>query len=214
MKVLLHFHSIFSLCCCNQGCGLEIEPASHKRTSYWFPLLLESSSMIFRFLNALVGFGLFDRGFLVVGSCVEIGIPMLILFIALSQELRYQNQHKVYQSIHIGLKETSLAVSSMELSIKIWDLDVIDAVQPCMVLGGISEKKKGKKVLGLEVCADTIVGNAMLRGISGGQRKLLTTGEVLVGSARALFMDEISTGLDSSTTFSNCELTKASHPLS
>ncbi|RYR03043.1 hypothetical protein Ahy_B06g081876 isoform C [Arachis hypogaea] len=57
------------------------------------------------------------------------------------------------------------------------------------------------KVLGLEVCADTIVGNAMLRGISGGQRKLLTTGEVLVGSARALFMDEISTGLDSSTTF-------------
>ncbi|KAL4301122.1 hypothetical protein AHAS_Ahas17G0269300 [Arachis hypogaea] len=177
------------------GCGLEIEPASHKRTSYWFPLLLESSSMIFRFLNALVGFGLFDRGFLVVGSCVEIGIPMLILFIALSQE-------------------TSLAVSSMELSIKIWDLDVIDAVQPCMVLGGISEKKKGKKVLGLEVCADTIVGNAMLRGISGGQRKLLTTGEVLVGSARALFMDEISTGLDSSTTFSNCELTKASHPLS
>ena len=72
----------------SQGCGLEIEPASHKRTSYWFPLLLESSSMIFRFLNALVGFGLFDRGFLVVGSCVEIGIPMLILFIALSQYLK------------------------------------------------------------------------------------------------------------------------------
>ncbi|MED6160299.1 DUF1279 superfamily [Stylosanthes scabra] len=37
---------------------------------------------------ALVGFGLFDRGFLVVGSCVEIGIPMLILFIALSQYLK------------------------------------------------------------------------------------------------------------------------------
>ncbi|KAJ1426138.1 Xanthine/uracil/vitamin C permease [Sesbania bispinosa] len=34
---------------------------------------------------ALVGFGLFDRGFLVVGTCVEIGIPMLILFIACSQ---------------------------------------------------------------------------------------------------------------------------------
>ncbi|QHO46516.1 uncharacterized protein DS421_6g188130 [Arachis hypogaea] len=35
----------------SQGCGLEIEPASHKRTSYWFPLLLESSSMIFRDLS-------------------------------------------------------------------------------------------------------------------------------------------------------------------
>ncbi|KAK7245297.1 hypothetical protein RIF29_40136 [Crotalaria pallida] len=57
------------------------------------------------------------------------------------------------------------------------------------------------RILGLEVCADTIVGNAMLRGISGGQRKRVTTGEMLVGPAKALFMDEISTGLDSSTTF-------------
>ncbi|KAL6208156.1 hypothetical protein ACLB2K_019107 [Fragaria x ananassa] len=57
------------------------------------------------------------------------------------------------------------------------------------------------KVLGLEVCADTMVGDQMRRGISGGQRKRLTTGEMLVGPARALFMDEISTGLDSSTTF-------------
>ncbi|XP_027349852.1 pleiotropic drug resistance protein 1-like isoform X2 [Abrus precatorius] len=57
------------------------------------------------------------------------------------------------------------------------------------------------RILGLEICADTIVGNAMLRGISGGQRKRLTTGEMLVGPAKALFMDEISTGLDSSTTF-------------
>ncbi|GJW75931.1 nucleobase-ascorbate transporter 2, partial [Tanacetum coccineum] len=29
---------------------------------------------------ALAGFGLFDRGFPVVGRCVEFGIPMLILF--------------------------------------------------------------------------------------------------------------------------------------
>ncbi|EHA8591174.1 putative nucleobase-ascorbate transporter 9 [Cocos nucifera] len=34
---------------------------------------------------ALVGLGLFDRGFPVVGRCVEIGLPMLILFIAFSQ---------------------------------------------------------------------------------------------------------------------------------
>ena len=91
------------------------------------------------------------------------------------------------------------------------------------------------QILGLEVCADTVVGNAMLRGISGGQRKRVTTGkinltsflkgilfgyvkvdyiwqtinnyasintgEMLVGPDKALFMDEISTGLDSSTTF-------------
>ncbi|KAK8525005.1 hypothetical protein V6N12_029855 [Hibiscus sabdariffa] len=57
------------------------------------------------------------------------------------------------------------------------------------------------KILGLEVCADTMVGDEMLRGISGGQRKRVTTGEMMVGPAKALFMDEISTGLDSSTTF-------------
>ncbi|XP_078168191.1 ABC transporter G family member 36-like isoform X7 [Carex rostrata] len=57
------------------------------------------------------------------------------------------------------------------------------------------------KILGLDICADIMVGNDMIRGISGGQRKRVTTGEMLVGPARALFMDEISTGLDSSTTF-------------
>ncbi|XP_077211741.1 pleiotropic drug resistance protein 1-like [Tasmannia lanceolata] len=57
------------------------------------------------------------------------------------------------------------------------------------------------KILGLEICADIFVGDEMLRGISGGQKKRVTTGEMLVGPARALFMDEISTGLDSSTTF-------------
>jgi hypothetical protein len=34
------------------------------------------------------------------------------------------------------------------------------------------------KLLGLDICADTIVGNEMLRGISGGQKKRVTTGEL------------------------------------
>ncbi|KAL0905672.1 hypothetical protein M5K25_024110 [Dendrobium thyrsiflorum] len=57
------------------------------------------------------------------------------------------------------------------------------------------------KILGLEICADTMVGDSMIRGISGGQKKRVTTGEMLVGPSKALFMDEISTGLDSSTTY-------------
>lgn len=32
------------------------------------------------------------------------------------------------------------------------------------------------KVLGLDVCADTVVGSEMLRGVSGGQKKRVTTG--------------------------------------
>lgn len=61
------------------------------------------------------------------------------------------------------------------------------------------------RLLGLENCADTIVGNAMLRGISGGQKKRVTSGEVMVGPMRVLYADEISTGLDSATTFDICE---------
>ncbi|KAH6797602.1 pleiotropic drug resistance 6 [Perilla frutescens var. hirtella] len=57
------------------------------------------------------------------------------------------------------------------------------------------------KILGLDICSDIMVGDDMRRGISGGQKKRVTTGEMLVGPAKVLFMDEISTGLDSSTTF-------------
>ncbi|XP_059460675.1 uncharacterized WD repeat-containing protein C17D11.16-like [Corylus avellana] len=47
-----------------------------------------------------------------------------------------------------GEKGNFIAVGSMEPSIEIWDLDIIDEVQPCVVLGGIAEKKKGKKEKG------------------------------------------------------------------
>ncbi|XP_021594312.1 pleiotropic drug resistance protein 3 [Manihot esculenta] len=57
------------------------------------------------------------------------------------------------------------------------------------------------KILGLDICADTMVGDGMRRGISGGQKKRMTAGEMIVGPTKALFMDEISNGLDSSTTF-------------
>ncbi|KAJ0014123.1 hypothetical protein Pint_21490 [Pistacia integerrima] len=40
------------------------------------------------------------------------------------------------------------------------------------------------KVLGLNICADTIVGDDMRRGISGGQKRRLTTGKVLYQGPR------------------------------
>ncbi|KAJ0988004.1 hypothetical protein J5N97_006360 [Dioscorea zingiberensis] len=58
------------------------------------------------------------------------------------------------------------------------------------------------KILGLDICsADTMVGDANDKGYFRRTKKLFTTGEMLVGPAKALFMDEISTGLDSSTTY-------------
>ncbi|PIA42148.1 hypothetical protein AQUCO_02100186v1 [Aquilegia coerulea] len=56
---------------------------------------------------ALVGFGLFDRAFPLVGSCVEIGIPMLILFIAFSQYLKH------FQAKHLPILERFALVISI-----------------------------------------------------------------------------------------------------
>ncbi|KAJ4721730.1 Pleiotropic drug resistance transporter [Melia azedarach] len=57
------------------------------------------------------------------------------------------------------------------------------------------------KILGLDNCAEILVGSTMRRGISGGQKKRVTTGEMIVGPIKTLFMDEITNGLDISTTF-------------
>ncbi|KAG4038809.1 ABC transporter G family member 36 [Phytophthora cactorum] len=54
--------------------------------------------------------------------------------------------------------------------------------------------------LGLENCQSTVVGDAMLRGVSGGERKRVTTGEMAFGKNYVMLMDEISTGLDSAAT--------------
>ncbi|GAB9476648.1 Atp-binding protein, partial [Globisporangium polare] len=55
--------------------------------------------------------------------------------------------------------------------------------------------------LGLQNCQDTVVGDAMTRGVSGGERKRVTTGEMEFGMKYVTLMDEISTGLDSAATF-------------
>ncbi|KAH7472624.1 ABC transporter G family member 36 [Phytophthora ramorum] len=57
------------------------------------------------------------------------------------------------------------------------------------------------QILGLEDCSNTVVGDALLRGVSGGERKRVTIGEVLVGGQSLFLCDEISTGLDSAATF-------------
>ncbi|KAE9350728.1 ABC transporter G family member 36 [Phytophthora rubi] len=57
------------------------------------------------------------------------------------------------------------------------------------------------ELLGLQHCADTIIGGHLLRGVSGGERKRVTTGEMLVGFKLALFLDSITTGLDSAAAF-------------
>lgn len=55
------------------------------------------------------------------------------------------------------------------------------------------------KELGLIKCKDTKIGNAMIRGVSGGERKRTSIGVELLTNPAMLFLDEPTTGLDSST---------------
>ncbi len=56
-------------------------------------------------------------------------------------------------------------------------------------------------LLGLTACADTVVGDGLLRGVSGGERRRVTLGEMMIRTHLAYAMDEISTGLDSAATY-------------
>ena len=56
-------------------------------------------------------------------------------------------------------------------------------------------------MVGLEEAANTVIGNDLLRGVSGGQKKRVTIGEMLITNARVHLLDEVSTGLDSAITY-------------
>lgn len=57
------------------------------------------------------------------------------------------------------------------------------------------------KILGLTNALDTVVGDELLRGVSGGEKKRVTLGEMMMGEVMGNCLDEISTGLDSAATF-------------
>jgi len=55
------------------------------------------------------------------------------------------------------------------------------------------------KVLGIEKCSNTRVGNALIRGVSGGERKRTSIGVELITNPSLIYLDEPTTGLDSTT---------------
>eukprot|EP00543_Licmophora_paradoxa_P003728 CAMPEP_0202456442 /NCGR_PEP_ID=MMETSP1360-20130828/13682_1 /ASSEMBLY_ACC=CAM_ASM_000848 /TAXON_ID=515479 /ORGANISM="Licmophora paradoxa, Strain CCMP2313" /LENGTH=602 /DNA_ID=CAMNT_0049076239 /DNA_START=87 /DNA_END=1892 /DNA_ORIENTATION=- len=62
--------------------------------------------------------------------------------------------------------------------------------------------------LGLSDCADTICGGALIKGISGGQRKRTSVGVELVTKPALVFLDEPTSGLDSFSAVQLCQVLK------
>lgn len=60
--------------------------------------------------------------------------------------------------------------------------------------------------LGLTACADTIVGGALIKGISGGERKRTSVGVELVTRPGVIFLDEPTSGLDSYSSLQCCNV--------
>jgi len=71
----------------------------------------------------------------------------------------------------------------------------IEALTSCMI-----------EELGLEKCADVLVGGPLIKGISGGERKRTSIGVELVTKPSIVFLDEPTSGLDSYSALQCCEV--------
>lgn len=78
----------------------------------------------------------------------------------------------------------------------------------------MSSKDKAERVketitqLGLNTCKHTRIGNTIVRGISGGERKRVNIGTEMITNPSVLFLDEPTSGLDASTSLSLITLLK------
>lgn len=77
----------------------------------------------------------------------------------------------------------------------------------CQMPRGVSSQAKADRVeaimqlLGLKHRANTIVGDALLRGVSGGEKKRVSVGIEWAKSPGVWLFDEPTTGLDSSASY-------------
>jgi len=63
--------------------------------------------------------------------------------------------------------------------------------------------------LGLTECMNTLCGNEMIKGISGGQKKRTAIGAELITNPSIIFLDEPTSGLDSSAAYNVVEVLRA-----
>lgn len=86
---------------------------------------------------------------------------------------------------HLTVRETLLYTALLRLPYTLPRSDKISAVESVMI------------ELGLSKCAETIIGNTFIRGVSGGERKRVSIAHELIVNPSLLILDEPTSGLDS-----------------
>ncbi|XP_021648547.2 ABC transporter G family member 15 isoform X2 [Hevea brasiliensis] len=89
----------------------------------------------------------------------------------------------------LTVRETITYSANLRFPTTLTKEEIADAVE-----GTISE-------MGLQDCADRLIGNWHLRGISGGEKKRLSIALEILTTPRLLFLDEPTSGLDSASAF-------------
>ncbi|WCJ36871.1 ABC-2 type transporter family protein [Euphorbia peplus] len=89
----------------------------------------------------------------------------------------------------LTIKETLTYSAHLRLPSKIKNQEIQELVESTIL------------EMGLQDCADTLIGNWHLRGISGGEKKRLSIALEILIRPNLLFLDEPTTGLDSASAF-------------
>eukprot|EP00249_Psilotum_nudum_P014605 c24911_g1_i1 orf=624-3056(-) len=88
---------------------------------------------------------------------------------------------------HLTVRETLIYAALLRLPKNLTEQEKIERAEKVM------------EVLKLGKCRDTIIGNSLLRGVSGGERKRVCIGHEILIDPSLIFLDEPTSGLDSTT---------------
>lgn len=123
-------------------------------------------------------------GFKVLGTMLVNGNPTK--FSELSKICCYVSQYDTSLIPHLTVRETFYFQARLRLPLE------LHSSIPKIINTLIRQ-------MGLLDCADTLIGNENVKGISGGERRRVSIGVQLLNKPKVLFLDEPTSGLDSST---------------
>ncbi|KAF4683750.1 hypothetical protein FOZ63_008265, partial [Perkinsus olseni] len=110
----------------------------------------------------------------------------------------------VMQDDHLTATATPKEVLEMSARLRMHDQDEKEVSRELVVFEGIFAAAQIQALvtdlldsLKLTPCKDTVVGNGVIKGISGGERKRTSVGMELISKPQMIFLDEPLSGLDS-----------------